>query len=210
MEIVHQLKLRREVPFIRPEAAMSKTEFEKAIANGRKLVLLDELVLDITKFIDQHPGGRFVLNHNIGRDVSKFFYGGYSLEGNIGVRNPARGYAHSTFARKVVNDLAIAHYQKSYDLSSVICRVNEAECETVSPSTKTIVLENVSGEPVPGWKKFYNSSDFFAKHFLIRDMNGAKNSIFRHYTTCNAMQPNVYNGFINALKADNEPGYMPF
>ena len=52
MEIVHQIKLRREVPFIRPEAAMSKIEFDKAIANGRKLVLIDELVLDVTKFID--------------------------------------------------------------------------------------------------------------------------------------------------------------
>jgi len=47
--------------------------------------------------------------HNIGRDVSKFFYGGYSLEGNLG-RAPARGHAHSTFARKIVSDLAIAHY----------------------------------------------------------------------------------------------------
>ena len=145
MEIVHQLKLRREVPFVIPEASMSKTEFDKAIADGRKLVILDELVLDVGKFVDQHPGGRFVLNHNIGRDVSKFFYGGYSLEGNIGGRNPAKGYAHSTFARKVVNDLAIAQYQKTNNLSSVVCRVIEAECETVSPSTKTIVFESMSG-----------------------------------------------------------------
>lgn len=90
---------------------MRKSEFEKALLDGRKLVILDEMVLDVEKFISQHPGGRFVLQHNIGRDISKFFYGGYSLEGNMG-RSPAQGYAHSTYARRIVNDLAIAHYQK--------------------------------------------------------------------------------------------------
>ena len=89
---------------------MSRSEFDKAINRGRKLVIMDELVLDVEKFIDQHPGGRFVLTHNIGKDISKFFYGGYSLEDNLRGGSPANGFTHSTFARKVVNDLAIAHY----------------------------------------------------------------------------------------------------
>ena len=63
---------------------MTAREFEQAIKNGRKLCILDDLVLDMEEFIDQHPGGRFVLTHNIGRDISKFFYGGYSLEDNLG------------------------------------------------------------------------------------------------------------------------------
>ena len=28
----------------------------------------------------EHPGGKFALQQNIGRDISKFFNGGYSLE----------------------------------------------------------------------------------------------------------------------------------
>ena len=47
------------------------------------LVIFDEYVLNIEKFIDYHPGGSFVLKHNIGRDIGKFFYGGYSLDGNL-------------------------------------------------------------------------------------------------------------------------------
>jgi hypothetical protein len=40
----------------------------------------------------------------LGRDVSKFFYGGYSLERNIGATNdPPRGHYHSNYARKIVN-----------------------------------------------------------------------------------------------------------
>ena len=71
-----------------------------------QLVLLDDLVLDVKSFIGSHPGGKFFLKHNIGKDISKFFYGGYSMEGNLG-KKPASGHAHSNYARKIVNDLAI-------------------------------------------------------------------------------------------------------
>ena len=62
---------------------MSKSEFEKAVwEENKKYCLLDDLVIDVASFMDKHPGGRFVINHNIGRDISKYFHGGYSLEGN--------------------------------------------------------------------------------------------------------------------------------
>ena len=126
---------------------MGTSEFKNAIQNGQKLVILDDMVLNVEKFIDQHPGGRFVLQHNIGRDISKFFYGGYSLEGNLG-RRPAQGVAHSTYARRIVNQLAIARYQSNIEVVSTTCRVREDLCQTVSPFTKTIVFENVNREPV--------------------------------------------------------------
>jgi cytochrome b involved in lipid metabolism len=59
------------------------------------------LVLDISKFMPNHPGGKFSLEHNIGRDVSKFFYGGYALENE----NKMEAHTHSNTARKVVNSL---------------------------------------------------------------------------------------------------------
>lgn len=71
-------------------------------------MLLDEMVLDITHFIEHHPGGRFVLEHSLGRDISKFFYGGYALEGNIETKNPPPGYKHSNYARMIVNNLIVA------------------------------------------------------------------------------------------------------
>lgn len=55
-------------------------DFNQKIRQGQKLVIVDDLILDISKFMDNHPGGRFSLERNIGRDVSKFFYGGYILE----------------------------------------------------------------------------------------------------------------------------------
>jgi cytochrome b involved in lipid metabolism len=37
-------------------------------------------VLDIYEFEKFHPGGKFVLQHNVGRDITKFFIGAYNLK----------------------------------------------------------------------------------------------------------------------------------
>jgi cytochrome b involved in lipid metabolism len=59
---------------------ISAAEFSAQVAKGEKLVILEDLVLDVSRFMEEHPGGRFSLEHNIGRDVTKFFIGAYSLE----------------------------------------------------------------------------------------------------------------------------------
>jgi len=35
--------------------------------------------LDLKGYERNHPGGKFNLIHNLGRDISKFFFGGYNL-----------------------------------------------------------------------------------------------------------------------------------
>ena len=66
------------------------------------------MVLDLSKYLDNHPGGKFSLAQNIGRDVSKFFYGGYSLENQKKVDN----HVHSNDARKVVNTLIVGKLER--------------------------------------------------------------------------------------------------
>jgi len=73
--------------------------------NGKKWVILDDLVVDVEKFALRHPGGQFAINQNIGRNISKYFYGGYSLEGNIGSQKS--GHLHTNYAKKIVIDIAI-------------------------------------------------------------------------------------------------------
>lgn len=51
-----------------------------------------------------------MLKHNIGRDISKFFFGGYSLENNAD--KGTVGHNHSVYARMIVNELAIAIFEK--------------------------------------------------------------------------------------------------
>ena len=66
------------------------------VERGEKLVILDNLILNTNGYERQHPGGKFTLIKNFGRDISKFYYGGYALvqsKGAYGV------HAHSEASR---------------------------------------------------------------------------------------------------------------
>ena len=123
---------------------MSREDFDHRIAKGEKLVLLDDLVLNVDKFAKEHPGGRFLITHNIGRDISKFYYGGYSLEDNLGA-SPAKGYIHSNFAHRIVKDLTIARFLDEEEVATTRCFVREDLCRVINSTTKTIVFENIKG-----------------------------------------------------------------
>jgi cytochrome b involved in lipid metabolism len=88
---------------------MTREEFAERVTDGEQLVILDDMVLDVSKFKPNHPGGKFVLEFNVGRDVSKFFYGGYTLENSLGMAP----HTHSNIARRIVNTLAIARLEDS-------------------------------------------------------------------------------------------------
>jgi len=112
MEIVYRMDRAKEIPFRAPASAggmqtanapITIDAFQQLIAAGRKVVILDDMVLDVAKFMGGHPGGTFALEHNVGRDVSKFFHGGYALENIDKVSN----HTHSTDARRAVNSLII-------------------------------------------------------------------------------------------------------
>jgi hypothetical protein len=106
MEINYRFMKKGEDEFeITPNhPTITEKEFDARIENGEKLWILDELVLDVSQYVHQHPGGAFLLNHTVGRDISKFFYGGYALDGNNSdpkQRNTRN--THSNQARKVLN-----------------------------------------------------------------------------------------------------------
>lgn len=90
---------KEEVPVI------TESQFEEKVRDGENLWILDELILDLSSYIHQHPGGAFLLTHTVGRDISKFFYGGYALYGNSPDPKEPNSYrnTHSNVARKIVN-----------------------------------------------------------------------------------------------------------
>ena len=73
------------------------------IERGEKLIILDDMVLDVKDFSQEHPGGQFLIDYNIGRDISKYFYGGYVMEHSSGIK-PTK---HSNVAKSIVNGLII-------------------------------------------------------------------------------------------------------
>ena len=66
-------------------------------------MILDNMVIDIGAYAYAHPGGAFLLEYNVGRDIGKFFYGSYALEGNDSKKKDSYRHCHSNVARKIAN-----------------------------------------------------------------------------------------------------------
>lgn len=75
------------------------------------------MVLDVSSYLNYHPGGRFLIENNIGRDISKFFYGGYSLEAT----NKSDLHVHTRYAKKVVNSLVVGKLEN--DLNPFVATI---------------------------------------------------------------------------------------
>lgn len=58
---------------------MNVEEFQRRVSKGAKFVILDDLILEVGDYAIEHPGGERLIWDNTGRDISKFFYGGYSM-----------------------------------------------------------------------------------------------------------------------------------
>lgn len=111
IEIIHQIRLRMLAKSVagddhseQEERIYSMEEFNLLIAKGRQLVILDDLILDIKNYIHNHPGGQKVLQANIGRDISKYFYGGYQYE-NLKGSNDL--HTHSKTALAICKDMIV-------------------------------------------------------------------------------------------------------
>ena len=87
---------------------MSQKEFEKRCNSGEQLVILDDYVLKVDSFMNYHPGGKFSIQQNVGRDVSKFFYGGYQMDGTDS--SSTKPHTHSNYSLLTANKLIIAKY----------------------------------------------------------------------------------------------------
>lgn len=161
----------QEEPFVTPAAVMNVEEFERRLAAGEKLLILDDLILDVSEFYKVHPGGKFVIEHTVGTDIAKFFYGGYSLEDNM-KPTPAFGFRHSNYARMIANDIAIARLDCPRDGSVVAdCRLRWDLDNTVNRLTRSFVLETLDRKPRTNYKSYYPGMKNLTKHFWIRNMN---------------------------------------
>ena len=119
---------------------MTESEFYQINRKGnRNLVLLDDLVIDVTSYASRHPGGRFILDRARGTDISKYFNGAYAIDpSHNGVRN-----THSNYARLICNKLVIAKLDRDFQMSLV--RIISDVNATTDGKIKTFKFEALPG-----------------------------------------------------------------
>jgi hypothetical protein len=134
-----------------------------------------------------HPGGVFVMNHNIGRDISKFFHGGYTLINSRGTTP----YTHSNIARRICNGLAVAHLGETTSTF-------KASLVSVDMINKTSATVSMSlPESVKGVSLFYSDLSMIGKHYLLQSVGN--HNIKRHYTISNCMHKEAYQEYVRLL-----------
>jgi len=77
---------------------ISMTEFQTRVAHGEQLIIISDLVHDVSHFVHDHPGGRQTLLHHVGTDATQYF------EGIAGFQ----AHAHSKEALKLLNTMRVA------------------------------------------------------------------------------------------------------
>eukprot|EP00347_Sterkiella_histriomuscorum_P019560 403341168 len=177
------------VPYEESKLEMGSYEFYQRInESGEKLVILNDMVLNVSKYMFNHPGGKFVIAQNVGRDITKFFYGGYQME-NYGNQKP---YFHSNVARAVVNQLIIG----KLNIKAPKFIIQAVGKYPLNSSTTCFVFR--SHTKVPGISKYYGDIQMIGKHYLISSLD--QFVIRRQYTITNCLQGDTYQCYLKAIK----------
>ena len=85
---------------------------KESLTQGVNLVIIDNYVLDFQDFDLYHPGGKFVLRHNRGRDIAKFFYGSYKMIHEVS----GSRHVHSARAFRIASSMIIGHLENQESL----------------------------------------------------------------------------------------------
>ena len=157
---------------------------DKNAAEGRELVVFDNLVLDLNGYHRMHPGGKFNLTHNYGRDITKFFIGGYQMVNKQG-KWP---HTHSKFALDIVKSLVVGVLDGQTLVREELFRLTSKS--PVNQGTATFTFTTVDNEPVVNCKNWYGDPAMVGRHFLVYCVRTP--NVKRQYTICSSIQPHMY------------------
>uniref|UniRef100_A0A7S3KIP2 Cytochrome b5 heme-binding domain-containing protein n=1 Tax=Euplotes crassus TaxID=5936 RepID=A0A7S3KIP2_EUPCR len=191
----------------------SYNEYRKMLSSGRKLALFNDYILDISSFINEHPGGAFVMRATVGSNMGKYFYGGSSMETDV------PPYKHSSYAGRILEKLTIGKLENKYlsednsnrsrrDFSirsgnpSVKVEMLRDGCNIFTIKKKVWLTSTVSrisfhciDTSIPS---IYEGLEMCGKNYSITSM---KNDVTRYYTICNSMGSQIFEEYMKSFGA---------
>ena len=181
---------------------MTVKEFRQRVRDGEKLTLLDDMVLDVSSYAHFHPGGSFVIEQLIGKDISEYFHGGFSmteLQGDESTKDTK--YSHSNYARLICNGLCIGKLESAstrLEFRSVF--VDKEKLYEVNDTTTTVEFElKDQDQEFSGLYEIEN----LGKHMTITgtvydspDKKWLCEKVRRQYTLCQFTNPYLLNFII--------------
>ena len=151
-------------------------------------------MFDVKSYIDEHPGGAFVMKVCVGKDVGRYLDGSYIIEKNGTCQKP---HLHTNYALGIVKKLAIAKLQKSNYIrpakgKTVDDRENDrwqiTKAHKRSDNTATYDFTNDAFLV----KQFFSGVAETGKHFIV---TSKVSNVGRYYTICNFYSQALYGKF---------------
>ena len=152
------------------------------------------------------------MHYNVGRDISKFFFGSYALDGNNSKPGePNERHSHSNIARKWANKLAVSALVRK-DTQSMLFEIDHNQKVSINKIIKTfafVTKETKETSGLPGVQNWYNDLSELGKCFTVSAVgnegdqplkNGFMgNVVRRHYTITNCLRKAFYRELIAVL-----------
>lgn len=101
---------------------------EQHKTSGRSLTVVGGYIIDVTTFIDEHPGGRALLKGKLGKDATTSFYGGV--------------YDHSNAANNLTSMLRVGCIDGGYEVESL--KMNPSMTVFDGPSLRAAAVKTMS------------------------------------------------------------------
>ena len=155
---------------------------------------MNELVLDMGDYIGYHPGGRFVLEKNVGRDISKFYCGSYSILEDLSIVL----HTHGRQADWQVYQMIIGTVEGQKKGAATVAVYKERQLNENS-HTATFHLHAFDETKKDQYKRFHNSLNHVGQYYIIN----AKADPYkkRQYTVCNMLIPEIKEAGLALIKS---------
>jgi len=206
VEIFWQLNMKWKYHHIAKleEKELPEMSIEQVRISDRKLAIFDQYVIDLGWYYVDHPGGKYVLDECVGKEIGKYFYGAYSLDNNIKV------HKHSYIAGKILTKLAVGRLIQPNEVKKSVVDKGAPVPKANSLQGSSLQYSVVSRhELVPNvYRIKFKSDDYkfkvvvpgtstFGRHYI---MNSSLGEVSRYYTICNCMNSEIYKMYTDAFE----------
>ena len=170
------------------KAINNGTPLEKILADFPKIkwVQLGNGVYDLSNWV--HPGGNFIIEACIGREVGRYFYGNYALEGTTIKPHKHSQLAVSQIKKFYIGDVtsseSILVHKDTKEGAQSIAQHHSWKIISFKPISDTLSQINFISQHF-NVKGFGSSLGFLSRHFKVSF--NRKGSVARQYTTALAL-----------------------
>ena len=180
--------------------AWTPLEIEQAVEGGDTLVICDNLVLRTDGYEKIHPGGKFTIRKNFGRDIAKFYYGNYALTNGM-LTTP---HTHGGQANLILRSMIVGVIEDQHDAVEEPTKIFAKH--ELTDNIATFTFKKLDGKKVRNFKGWYFDLGMVAKHFTVSSL--ALPHIKRQYTICQTMEVQVLKALYKLAKdiLDSGPG----